>query len=338
MKILILGGTVFVGRYLVERALQRGHELTLFNRGQQNADLFPQLEKLRGDRDVDADVSILQGRQFDAVIDTCAYRPEQIRRMASVLDQALPFYLFISTISVYGTFPPAQGFDENKPLAEGESDYGSCKARCEEAAEAAWPGRVAQVRPGLIVGPHDVSERFPYWPRRVAQGGPLLAPGQPDNPVQWIDVRDLANWCIHLCEQGITGPFNAIGPLGRTSFADLLARCKAVTHSDAEPIWIDDATLLAQGVAPWTELPLWLPQQDGESGGMMRASNQRALANGLSLRPLDETIADTLAWDNSRTRPLPDHPKAVKTMLPEREAALLTLLTLSAAALAPKTQ
>lgn len=324
MNILILGGTVFLGRHLVQRAMAQGHVVTLLNRGQQNAALFPSLEKLRGDRD--GDLSALAGRQFDAVIDTCGYQSAQMHAIVAALGAEVRYYLFISTISAYGKFPPGRAYDESTPLTLGDSGYGASKARCEEVIDAAWPGRVALVRPGLIVGPHDPTGRFTYWPQRAARGGAMLAPGRPDSPVQWIDVRDLANWCIHLCEQRITGQFNAVGPAEPTSFAQLLARCQAVTHSDARPVWIDDAALLAHGVAPWTELPLWIPREDPDAGGMLRADNRRALAAGLTLRPLDATIADTLAWGRAEPLPRTDNPRRAKTMTPEREAELLASL------------
>jgi 2'-hydroxyisoflavone reductase len=333
MKILILGGTLFLGRHLAERAIARGHELTLLNRGRHNPDLFPGVEKLRGDRDADgphgaahgADLSALHGRQFDAVIDTCGYAPAQMHSVVAALGVAVPYYQFISTISVYGQFPGPGYFDEDTPVAQGEVGYGAAKARCEEILEAAWPGRVAHVRPGLIVGPHDPTDRFTYWPRRVAQGGKVLAPGVPETPVQWIDARDLANWCIHLCEQHTVGRLHAVGPAQPTGFGHLLERCRAVTGSDAQFCWISDECLLAQGVAPWTELPLWLPQNDPQVAGMLRADNRRALAAGLLLRPLDETLADTLAWERIRAQPLPEDDRRVKNLTPAREAQLLAL-------------
>ena len=335
MKILVLGGTLFAGRHLAERAIERGHELTLFNRGRQNSDLFAgQVALLRGDRD--GDLSALYGREFDAVIDTCGYYPAQMRAITRALG-AVPYYLFLSSISVYGRFPPGRAFDETTSVSKGgadgeadedadrNADYGTRKARCEAVLEAAWPGRVAHVRPGLIVGPHDYTGRFTYWPQRIAQGGTVLAPGQPDNPVQWIDMRDLADWCIHLCEQSTTGVFNAVGPSSTTTFGHLLERCREVTGSNARMVWVDDQTLLDNDISPWTELPLWLPQTDPEVGGMMRANNQKALACGLTFRPLDDTIAATLAWDRTQTLPLPDNPRRVKTLTPEREAVLLNL-------------
>ncbi len=210
MKILVLGGTVFLGRHVVESALARGHSVTLFNRGRQNPNLFPNVEKLRGDRD--GDLSALGGRRFDAVIDTSTYTPGQACRMADILDRRIEHYTFISSVSAYAGFPARRSYDETAPLAEGSDGYVPLKARSEEALEAAFPGRVAHLRPGLIAGPHDPTERFTYWPRRIAQGGEVLAPGRPERPIQLIDARDLADWCVRLSEGRRTGYFNALGP------------------------------------------------------------------------------------------------------------------------------
>lgn len=327
MRILILGGSVFLGRHIVEAALAAGHQVTLFNRGVQNAGLFPQLEQLRGDRD--ADMSALHGRQFDAVLDSCCYLPDQAMRTVASLGLEVSYYLMISTISVYGAFAPGQLYDESASLLAGAHDYGSCKARSEEVFQQAWPGRVAIVRPGLIVGPHDLTERFTYWPRRVAQGGDMLAAGQPDSRVQWIDVRDLAQWCVLLAEQNTVGVFNACGPAQPASFGELLACCQEVCASQVRLHWIADEKLLAAGIAPWTEIPFWLPQQDKAWGGLMYADNRRALAAGLQLRPLAETVRDTLAWDSAQAVAAgADHRRANHLTL-QREASLLAQFSAS---------
>lgn len=325
MHILLMGGTVFLGRHIVGAALARGHRVTLFNRGQQNPQLFPELEKLHGDRDTAEGLSVLQGRRFDAVIDPSAFRPEQVSGLAAVLGPALRHYTFISTISAYGDCPPGQPLDESTPVAVGDDGYGALKARTEEAAEAAWPGRVAQVRAGLIVGPHDVSDRFTYWVRRLAQGGTVLAPGRPQRLVQWIDVRDLAQWCVDLAERSVAGVFNAVGPSEPSSMAYLLARCQAVARSQADLVWVDDDTLLAQGVEQWTELPLWIADKDPEMGGLMHCGNSRAQAAGLTFRPLDDTIAATLEWDRTETEPRVAPHKRAATMTAGREAELLRM-------------
>lgn len=323
MKLLILGGTVFLGRALTESALARGHTVTLFNRGQHNADLFPELDKLRGDRNGDLDA--LKGRQWDAVIDTCGYVPREVRASAELLADAVGHYTFISTISVYSDFSQP-GMDESGPLGTLEDEtteevtgetYGPLKALCERAAEAALPGRTLNIRPGLIVGPHDPSDRFTYWPRRIAQGGDVLAPAPPDQLVQIVDARDLAEWNIRLVEAGQTGIFNATGPDVPLTMQALLETCQAVTSSDARLVWMDEAFLLEQGAVPWMEIPLWVPASEG--AGFSEVNCQKAIASGLTFRPLAETIRDTLAWDATR----PQEVKLRAGLAPEKEANLL---------------
>lgn len=317
MHLLILGGTVFVGRHIVEAALAAGHRVTLFHRGLHGADLHPQAERLHGDRD--ADLSVLRGRRFDAVIDTCGYRPEQLLAVVDALGaDAIPHYVFISSISAYRGFAPGRAYDETAPLAEGHEGYGALKARCEAAIEAALPGRVARVRPGLIVGPHDPTGRFTYWPQRLRRGGEVLAPGRPERPVQWIDARDLAAWCVLVAERGLTGPFNAVGP--SHTMQALLATCQAVAERPSTLHWVDDAALLAAGLAPWTDLPLWLPEADPEFGGMLLADGRRAAAAGLRARPMQDTVRDTLAWVEGEGAGLIP---SVATLDPAREAQRL---------------
>jgi len=322
MKVLILGGTVFLGRYIVETALARGHDVTLFNRGRHNPHLFPNVEKLRGDRD--DDLAALRGRGFDFVIDTSGYRPEQVRAAAATLGQ-VNHYTFISSISVYRHFPPGRSFDESAPLAEGHEGYGPLKARSEEAIEGALPGHVAHVRPGLIVGPHDPTDRFTYWPRRVSQGGDVLAPGRKERPIEFIDVRDLADWCVRLGEERRVGIFNAIGPGPRSTLTmgRLLDECRTVTGSDARFRWFSDEELAAAGVEPWSELPLWIPEGDPDFGGMLLADNQRAVAAGLTFRPLADSIRATLEWDRQEGVPQTKSPIRVTPLAREREAELL---------------
>ncbi len=321
MNLLIQGGTVFLGRHAVDAALARGHQVTLFNRGRHNPQLFPDVEKLRGDRD--NDLSAFQGRRFDAVIDLCGYRPEQVQATAKALRDSVDHYTFISTISVYRDFPPGRPFDENARLAEGSEGYGPLKARCEEALQAELPGRIAHVRPGLIVGPHDPTDRFTYWPRRVARGGEVLAPGRPRRAVQLIDARDLAEWCVDLAEQRRTGVFNAVGSESTLTMEHLLEECRAVAGSDARFTWMTDDELVQAGVQPWTELPLWISESDPDFGAMMLASNQRALGAGLSFRPLADTIRATLAWDRREGGLHVDSPARAATLTQAREAELL---------------
>ncbi|HEV7235308.1 MAG TPA: SDR family oxidoreductase [Ktedonobacteraceae bacterium] len=297
MKLLLLGGTVFLGRHIVEAALARGHEVTLFNRGQHNPDLFPGVEKLRGDRN--GDLAALQGRQWDAAIDTSGFVPRVVRASAEALTNAIKHYTFISSISVYADFTKP-GIDERFPVAKladesveevtGET-YGGLKALCEQAAEEVLPGKVLIVRPGLIVGPDDQSDRFTYWPYRVAQGGEMLAPGKPAHQEQFIDVRDLAQWIVRMVEAGKTGVYNATGPDYVLSTQQLLEECKAATGSDAQFTWVDEAFL--DSILEEVRLQPWVP--DAYMG--MRAVNcNKAFADGLTFRPLAETVRDTLAW------------------------------------------
>jgi len=304
MRLLIIGGTRFLGRAIVEAGLAGGHELTLFNRGQSNPDLYPQVEQLRGDRDGGLDV--LRGRQWDAVIDTCGYVPRVVAQSAQLLADVVDQYTFISSISVYRDFEKV-GLDEAYPLAtmpdetveEVTNDtYGPLKVLCEQAAIEAMNGRALNVRAGLIVGPHDLSDRFSYWPHRVAQGGDVLAPGNPDAPVQIIDVRDLAAWVVQATTQKLHGPYNATGPDYRLSMGGVLDTCRQVAEVGANFIWVDEDFLLAHDVTPWTDLPLWVPAAEVE--GFNGVDCRKAQQAGLTYRPLAETVRDTLAWLNTR--------------------------------------
>jgi 2'-hydroxyisoflavone reductase len=306
LDLLILGGTVFLGRHLVGAALAAGHQITLFNRGRHGAELFPQVEKLRGDRDGGLDA--LAGRRWDAAIDTCGYVPRLVRASAELLAGSVEHYTFVSSISVYRDLDQAP-VDESSPVGvlvdesaeeiTGET-YGPLKALCEQAAEAAMPGRVLHVRPGLIVGPHDPTDRFTYWVWRVAQGGAVLAPGRPQRRVELIDGRDLATWILRMVEARRTGIYNATGPAYQLTMGDMLEACRPGSGSHARFTWVDEAFLLAHGVAPWSELPLWLPESDN---GVMAAICGRAIAAGLDFRPLAETVRDTLAWLRSDKAP-----------------------------------
>ena len=319
MNLLVLGGTAFLGRHVVEAALARGHAVTLLNRGRHGAGLFPQVERLVGDRG--ADMRALHGRRFDAVIDCSGYASADVTRALEALGDGAAHVVFVSSISVRASFAPGRVFDETGPLAVGDEGYGANKARAEEALARALPGRHAIVRPGLIVGPHDPTGRFAYWPERVARGGAVLAPGRPERPVQFIDARDLAAWLVALAEARAAGTFNAVGP--NLPMAALLDACRAVAASDAAFAWMPDAELLAHGVAPWTELPLWLPEDDPAFGGMLLADASRARAAGLRTRALRETVADTLAWASAPREPGFDDAKLVATLAPQREAEIL---------------
>ena len=306
MELLILGGTVFLGRHLVDAALARGHAVTLFNRGQHNPELHPAVEKLRGDRS--SDLSALRGRRWDAVIDTCGYVPRVVRAAAELLSGAVERYVFISSISVYPHFRRA-GIDESAPVGEladptveqvdGET-YGPLKALCEQAAEAALPGRVLAIRPGLIVGPHDPTDRFTYWPQRVARGGEVLAPGRPGRHVQIIDARDLAEWTLRMVESGQAGVFNATGPGYRLTMERLLAVCDEVGGGSARITWLSESFLAEQQVGSWIELPLWVPESDPDTLGFSDVDCSKAIAAGLTFRDLAATVRDTLDWDATR--------------------------------------
>jgi 2'-hydroxyisoflavone reductase len=332
MNLLILGGTVFLGRYLVEAALAHDHAVTLFNRGQHNSELFPDVEKLRGDRD--GGLEVLRGRRWDAVIDTSGYLPRVVRASAELLADAVEHYTFISSISVYPHFRSV-GMDESAPVATlddptieeitGES-YGPLKALCEQAVEQALPGRTLNVRPGLIVGPHDYSDRFTYWVRRVAQGGELLAPAHPNWHTQIIDVRDLAEWTLGMAERQQIGVYNATGPDYDLTIGQLLDTCHAVSGSDARFTWVSEAFLAENEVTPWSELPLWIPQSDPDMQGFSDVSCAKAIAAGLSFRDLATTARDTLAWDATRVDRAEPAARALQPragLAPEREAELL---------------
>ncbi|MCC7448305.1 MAG: SDR family oxidoreductase [Anaerolineae bacterium] len=303
MHLLIIGGTVYLGRYLVEAAQARGHTVTLFNRGKSNADLFPDVERLHGDRT--SDLSALHGRRWDAVIDTCGYVPRHVHEAAQLLADAVDHYTFISSISVYRDVSKP-GIRETDPVAQLAQDteevtgetYGPLKALCEQAAEQAMPRRVLSLRAGLIIGPHDYTGRFPYWVRRVAAGGEVLAPGQPDQPVQVIDVRDLAAWNIRMIEGRQAGVYNATGPDYRLTTRQMLEACQTAANSQPQFTWVDQDFLAKHEVSPWDEMPLWLPTGQ-EHDGMMQVNLDQALAAGLTFRPLVETARDTLAWLNT---------------------------------------
>ncbi len=331
MNLLIIGGTVFLGRHIVEAALERGHTVTIFTRGKHNPDLFPEVEKLVGDRN--DDLSALQGRRWDAAIDTCGYFPRQLRATAGLLADAVEHYTFVSSISVYRDFSKPE-MDESGPVAiiedptveeiTGET-YGALKALCEEAAEQAMPGRVLSVRAGLIVGPNDPTDRFTYWPHRIALGGEVVAPGDGAEPTQFIDVRDLAGWIVRMAEQRKAGIYNATGPDAPVPMSELLEACKRVSGSDAKLVWVDKSFLIDQGAALWSEIPMSVPDTE-DSAGFSRVSCARAVADGLTFRTVEQTIADTLAWD--RTRPADQELRA--GLSPEKERQILNAWKMTA--------
>ena len=308
MKLLILGGTRFLGPAVVEHALDRGHSVTLFNRGKSNPQMFPELEKLKGDRDPDkgAGLKALRNRKWDAVVDTSGFFPRMVRASSELLAESVGQYVFVSSLSVYAETAKI-GIDETDPVATMDDPtletfgdefqyYGPLKALCEQAAEAAMPGRATSVRPGLIVGYRDSVPRFTYWPVRVERGGEVLSPGTPDDPVQYIDVRDLAAFIVHAIENKATGVFNTNGPTeAATSIGEVLHGCKAVTGGSATFTWVDAEFLEKQEVQPWAHMPLWIPPT-GEYAGFHRMNCGKAIAAGLTTRPLAETVRESLAW------------------------------------------
>lgn len=326
MNILILGGTVFLGYHLVEEAVRRGHRVTMFTRGRTNPEAHPGVERLAGDRD--GGLSALEGRRWDAVIDTSGYVPRLVAAAAELLEISTELYAFISSISVYRDLSRS-GIDETAdvlPLPDDHGEdvrkhYGALKASCEEAVLRRLPERTLIVRPGLIVGPHDPSDRFTYWPARISRGGEVLAPEPQEAPVQFIDVRDLAAWTVSMVEARRTGVFNAAGPAGRRPLRALLEACRSALGSDARLTWADEAFLVRQRVGGWVEMPLWIPDSGDYKPftGMMRVNNELALAAGLRFRPLEETLRDTAAWHAKRPEPL----QLKAGLTPEREAELL---------------
>jgi 2'-hydroxyisoflavone reductase len=330
MKLLLLGGPKFLGRALIDAALAYGHEITLFNRGRTNPELYPEVEKLYGDRDHDLEAlrqETQRGRQWDAVLDTCGYIPRIVSQSAALLAGHAAHYTFISSLSVYaGTAVP--NMDERAPVGTLEDEtaeaitgesYGPLKALCEQAVERHFPGRAFHVRAGLIVGPHDPSDRFTYWPWRVAQGGDVLAPATPDLQVQLVDVGDLASWVIRMAEAQQAGVYNATGPAEVLTLGEVLQTSRAVSESDATFTWVAEQFLLNEGVGPWMELPLWIPTSDPDAAGFSAINCDKAIAAGLRFRPLENTIRDTLAW--AATRPADWQWRA--GLERERELALL---------------
>ncbi len=298
-RILILGGTGFLGPHVVRSALDRGHTVTLFNRGKTQPHLFPEVEKLHGDRDGQLDA--LKGRQWDAVVDPSGYVPRIVKMSAELLAPNVKHYIFISTISVYKDGAPA-GADETAALntiddptnEDVKANYGALKALSEQAAEAALPGRVANVRPGLIIGPGDPTGRFTHWPSRCADGGEVLAPGDGTTPVQYIDGRDLGAWIVKLVEDGTVGTMNALGPERKITMREVLDACNAAAGNKAQLTWVPWKFLEKHDVAPWMEMPMWVPTELDTGFGTM--ANARALKAGLTFRPIGDTAKDTLAW------------------------------------------
>ncbi len=332
MRILVIGGSVFLGRAFVVEALRQGHDVTTFNRGISGADV-PGVEIVRGDRQATADLERLADwRRWDAVIDVCGFTPRVVGESARILSGHADCYLFVSSISAVRGWP-AEPVDESSPLHDcppdagpDDGDYGVLKAGCERAVGTEFHGRVLIISPGLILGPHENVGRLPWWLRRIARGGRVLAPGNPDREMQVIDARDIAAFGMTLFSAGgDSDRFLTSGVRGNTTFGSLLGDCVAATGSDADLVWVDDAFLLEHGVEEWTELPVWTTGGP-EMAAVWLPSSAKALAAGLRCRPVTETVRDTWAWVTSGGadvlavyREMPQH-----GIDPAKEAAILT--------------
>ncbi len=316
MKILIIGGTKFLGRHLVDAALQNNHEVTLFNRGTKYTEAsIPDVEQIHGDRN--SDLEKLSGRNWDAVIDTSGYLPQTVEASAEFLKDKVGQYVFISSGSVYPE-TPEPNYDETTRTAvlsdeqkkevakidpKGALDgkvlgehYGALKKLCEEAIERVMPNRLLTVRAGMIVGAFDWTDRFNYWVMRIAQGGKILAPGKPEKFVQLIDARDLSEWIIKMVEESVTGIFNVTGKPFELDFGKMVEAIKNATGSDAKFVWADEKFLEENNVQPWSEMPFYLPESFAETRGFMAMNVDTALAKGLKFRPLSDTILDVFNW------------------------------------------
>ncbi|KMJ58353.1 NAD-dependent dehydratase [Bacillus sp. LL01] len=318
MKILVIGGTRFLGRFIVEEALKQGHEVTLFNRGN-HLDLFPQVECIVGDRN--KDLSLLETGKWDVAIDTCGFTPKALTESTRILADKVDHYTFISSISVYKDWIP-HNLEEDYPVQslsakeieeigygnqeQINTHYGALKAESERAAEENMPDKVLHVRSGLLVGPYDYSDRFSYWINRVAAGGEILSPGRKERNIQYIDARDMAVWILKMADEKVTGIFNVTGPTTPLSMEDFLTTCKEVIGSDAEFVWADESFLLEQHVAPWTEMPLWIPEEhplvEGSKpwSGASSINIGKALQHRLEVRSVEETVKDVRNFETSR--------------------------------------
>ncbi len=315
MKILIIGGTKFFGRHLIDATLDNGHEVTIFHRGNHQLENAENIEEIFGDRY--SDLEKLNGKSWDAVIDTCGYLPQMVELSAEFLKESVGKYVFISSVSAYGDFSKI-GFDENTKLAEltaeqekefaeidpkGELNgmilgemYGALKVLCEEAVHKHFGENALIIRPGLIVGKYDFTDRWTYWVMRVAKGGKVLAPGNPESFVQFIDAEDLAKWTMYMVENNESGIYNATGKPQVMTFGEMLGEIKDATTSNAEFVWVDEEFLSNENVAPWSDMPLYLPASDLEIKGFLTANVDKAIKKGLKFRPLQETITETYNW------------------------------------------
>jgi 2'-hydroxyisoflavone reductase len=337
LKILVLGGTGLIGPPMVAYAVARGHELTLFNRGKTNTELFPELERIIGDRNDNISAlaaAVAKGRRWDVVIDNTASIPRWVEESAGLLKDSAGLYLYTSSISAYAD-SATPGADETAPLGAisaeeaakvktnrdiTDTNYGPLKALCEKAAQTAFPERSIVVRPGLIVGPGDSSDRFTYWPVRIHRGGEVMAPGNPTDPVQFIDCRDLGEWYVRLVEDSAIGVYNGVGPASPMSIAEMLYGIRATTGGELSFTWVDADFLKQHEVEEWGEMTVWVPPV-GEYAGFSSSSIARAKKAGLSFRPLATTAVDTIEYWSSLPEERRAKPRA--GLDPEKERAVL---------------
>jgi nucleoside-diphosphate-sugar epimerase len=325
VRTLVLGGTVFLGRHVATEALARGHDVTLFTRGRHGTELFPQATRLRGDRG--GDLTALEDGEWDVVVDTSGRQAAHVAASAELLADRAGHYVFVSSVNAHPDWPE-RPVDETSPTWQTEDDdYGPQKAAAERAAEAAMPGRVSVVRAGLVTGPHDNVFRLPWWVQRIAAGGDVLAPGDPQRTVQLVDARDLAAWMLDLGERGVAGEFCATSRTGVTPMRAVFEAAVAATGSDARLVWAPEELLADSGLEPWVQIPLWLPES--EFAGTWRVGTERAEAAGLRCRPVADTVADVWAWlRDSGARELGEWGAENRAtgIPPERERELLARL------------
>lgn len=329
-RILVLGGTGYIGPHLVSYALARGHQVTLFNRGRTRPGLFPEAEQLIGDRNVPDGHAALQGRTWDVVFDLPTTNPQWIVNAAAVLKGNVSQYVYVSSTAAYKDF--TRSFpDEAHPTQDpapisgpdaASAQYGPKKVRCEQLVQEAFGAGATIVRPGLIVGPGDLTDRFTYWPVRIEKGGEILAPGTLDDPAQWIDVRDLTEWMVRLGENGTGGVFNAVGPRTVCGIGELLYGIKACYANDAQFTWVPQPFLTANKVRSWAEMPVW-SFTGHTTVAFCTSVIEKALAAGLTFRPLATTVRDAMTW--YRGRPVAEQEKLRAGLSPEREREILAL-------------
>lgn len=342
MKILVLGGSRFLGRAFVEEALSQNHEITIFNRGNQNTCL-KDVEILTGDRF--GDLNELKTRYWDTVLDTSGFIPYTIRNSTELLKDRVNHYTFISSISVYQDWVP-ENLDETYPVLDISLEkanelskdvngpiyeyYGHFKALCEKIVEENFPGKFLNVRAGQLIGPNDYTDRIPYWVHRVAMGGKVLVPGSANRRIQLIDNKDLSQWILNMMTSCSTGTFNATGPNYPLTMEQFIDACIRVTGADAEIVWVNEEFLLEQKVAPWTEMPLWVPVNSPLSPelekpwkGAFSINIDKAVQSGLTFRQLDESLTDIYEWEKTRSLREDEWKSGMRA---EREKELLTLL------------